>query len=72
MTAPIITSDWNARDGDKWTVPIGIGVSKVAAIGKQPVSVGMQYYHNLEHPDLAGSDQFRFQCTFLYPIERKR
>ena len=71
-TAPIITADWNARDGDKWTVPIGIGVSKVAAIGKQPVSIAMQYYHNVEHPDAAGSDQFRFAFTFLFPIERKR
>jgi len=70
-TAPIITADWEARD-DKWTVPIGIGVGKVSAIGKQPVSMGMQYYHNVAHPDLAGSETFRFFFTLLYPIERKR
>ena len=70
-TSPLITADWSRAD-DKWTIPIGIGLSKVAAVGKQPVSVGMQYYHNVEHPDDAGSDQFRFIFTFLFPVDRKR
>jgi hypothetical protein len=68
-SAPIITANWNALD-DKWTVPLGIGVGKVTAIGHQPVSIGMQYYRNVEHPDLAGANQFRFTFTPLFPIQR--
>jgi hypothetical protein len=71
VTAPLITANWSAPDEEKWTVPLGIGLTKVTAIGRQPVSVGMQYYHNVEHPHLAGADQFRFQFTLLYPIERR-
>jgi hypothetical protein len=71
-TSPLITANWSAADDERWTVPLGIGLSKVSTIGKQPVSVGMQYYHNVEHPSDAGSEQFRFIFTFLFPIERKR
>lgn len=67
-TAPIITANWGAPDDEQWTLPIGIGLSKVTAVGKQPVSLGMQYYHNTMHPSAAGSDQFRFLFTLLYPI----
>ena len=28
-TAPLITSNWSAPDDERWTVPIGVGISKV-------------------------------------------
>jgi hypothetical protein len=68
-SSPIITANWSARN-DKWTVPLGIGVGKVTLIGRQPVSIGMQYYHNVEHPDLDGANVFRFVFTPLFPIQR--
>jgi hypothetical protein len=67
-SAPIITSNWSAR-GDRWTTPVGIGVGKVTLIGRQPVSLGMQYYHNVVHPDLAGANQLRLTFTPLFPIQ---
>ena len=70
-TAPIITANWSSEN-DKWTVPLGFGVGKVTAIGRQPVSLGMQYYHNVEHPDLAGANQFRFFFSPLFPIAPPR
>ncbi len=71
-TSPLIGANWSAPDGEKWTVPIGIGLSKITEIGSQPVSLGMQYYHNVEHPSNAGADQFRFIFTSLFPIKPKR
>jgi hypothetical protein len=71
VTAPLITANWSASDDERWTVPIGIGVSKISRIGQQPVNVGAQYYHNTMHPSEAGSDQFRFQFTLLYPIAQR-
>lgn len=68
--APIITANWSAPDGEEWTVPLGIGVSKVAAIGTRPVSLGIQYYHNVEAPSTSGDNQIRFQASFLYPIKK--
>ena len=69
-TAPVITANWSADDGDEWTVPLGIGVGKITAIGRQPVSIGMQYYHNVERPDQGAANQVRFVFSPLFPIQR--
>jgi hypothetical protein len=66
-TAPLITSDWNALEGNRWTVPIGAGVSKIAHVGDQPLNFILQYYHNAKHPDLGGSNQLRMEVAALWP-----
>ena len=66
-TAPLITSDWSSRPGNRWTVPIGAGVSKIAHVGDQPLNFILQYYHNVSHPDLAGSNQIRMEVAALWP-----
>lgn len=66
-TAPAITANWDAETDQQWTVPIGMGVSKIAMIGKQAVSLSMQYYHNAVRPDNAGTDLVRMQVAFLFP-----
>jgi len=66
-TAPLITSDWSAREGNRWTVPIGAGVSKIAHVGDQPLNFILQYYHNVKHPDLGGSNQLRMEVAALWP-----
>jgi len=67
FTGPIYTSDWSAPEGQRWTAPIGLGVSKITHIAEQPLNFVMQYYHNLSHPDRAGSDQMRFEVAALWP-----
>ena len=66
-TSPSITANWNAPSGQQWTVPLGLGISKVSLIGKQPVNLSMQYYHNVVHPDNAGADVVRMVFALLYP-----
>ena len=66
-TAPAITANWSADSGQQWTVPLGMSISKVTVVGKQPVNVSLQYYHHVEHPDNAGSEQVRFLLAFLFP-----
>jgi hypothetical protein len=68
-TAPIITANWAAKSGDKWTVPIGGGFGKIWRIGHQPVNTSIQAYYNVAHPDsLRGPDwSLRLQWTFLFP-----
>jgi hypothetical protein len=65
--APVITANWAAEDDDVWTVPLGIGISKVAVIGRQPVSLGLQYYNNVERPSTTGQSQIRIAVSFLFP-----
>ena len=46
-SAPAITANWNAPSGEEWTVPIGMGISKVDRIGSRPVSLGARHYTQL-------------------------
>jgi hypothetical protein len=66
-TAPAITANWEAESDQQWTVPVGMGITKIAMIGKQALSVSMQYYHNAIRPDNAGADLVRMQVAFLFP-----
>ena len=65
--APAITANWSAPSGQQWTVPIGAGVSKITEIGKQPLNLSFQYYHNVVRPDASGADQVRMVVAFLFP-----
>jgi len=71
-SAPAITANWNAPSGQEWTVPLGLGVSKITMIGKQPMNVLLQYYHNVTRPDNAGADVVRMQFTLLFPVSRPK
>jgi len=71
-SAPAITADWNAPSGEQWTVPIGMGISKVNRIGSRPVSVALQYYHIAERPSGTPDTIWRLQLNLLFPSEKPR
>ncbi len=66
-SAPIITANWEASSGNKWTIPFGGGFGKVFKIGKRPVNLTIQYYKNVETPEFGADDQLRIAFTLLYP-----
>jgi hypothetical protein len=66
-SAPIITANWEAGSGNKWTVPIGGGAGKLVRIGRLPVNFQLQAFYNLEKPDQAADWSLRFQFQFLFP-----
>ena len=37
-SSPIITVDWRAASGEKWTVPVGGGFGRLFRVGDQPVN----------------------------------
>ncbi len=63
----VITANWEASSGQKWTVPLGGGVGKLMKIGNQPVNVRAETYYNVERPDLAPRWQWGFTVQFLFP-----
>lgn len=69
-TAPIITANWSAPDGDEWTIPLGLGITKTTRIGMRPVNLGIQYYNNVERPPGSGENQLRMVFQLLYPRAR--
>jgi hypothetical protein len=66
-STPIVTADWEADSGNRWTVPIGGGFGRVFNIGKQSVNARIQAYYNLEKPDEGSDWSLQFQWTFLFP-----
>jgi hypothetical protein len=67
MSAPAITANWEVETDQQWTVLVGMGISKIAMVGKQALSLSLQYYHNAVRPDNAGADLVRMQVAFLFP-----
>ena len=66
-TAPIITANWEADSGDRWTVPFGGGVGKIFNIGKQQVNGLVSAYYNVDKPEFGADWQLRLQLQLLFP-----
>ena len=66
-SAPIITVNWKAEGGQKWTVPLGGGIGKIFHLGKLPVNTQLSAYYNVAHPDNAANWQMRVQMQFMFP-----
>jgi hypothetical protein len=66
-SAPIITANWKADSGNKWTVPFGGGIGKIFRIGKQPVNAQVQAFYNAVKPDNGPDWTLRLQLQFLFP-----
>ena len=79
VSAPILTSNWVASSGDKWTVPLGAGGGKLfrlkelpggenlGKLGELPVNTQLQAFYNVVRPDDASTWQLRVQIQFLFP-----
>ena len=65
-SVPIITANWNAPSGEKWTVPIGVQIAKVMPIGKLPINWILGGYYNIEKPTNVGDWTMRFQVNFMF------
>ena len=66
-SSPEITANW-LDSGNKWTVPVGGGLSKTFRLGEQPIQLGVYAYYNAIRPT-AGQDlwQLQFKLTFIFP-----
>ena len=70
-SAPIITANWEADSGNKWTVPVGGGVGKIFRWGKlPPMNFNVQGYYNAIKPDPVGDWTLRVQLQLLFPKRR--
>ena len=78
-TFPILTANWVASSGNKWTVPLGAGGGRLirlrqlpggdnlGELGKLPVETQLLAYYNAVRPDEAPTWQLVFELTFLFP-----
>jgi len=66
-SVPLITANWEASSGNKWTVPVGGGVGKLFRLDRLPINTQLQAFYNVERPQFAADWQLRFQFQFLFP-----
>jgi hypothetical protein len=66
-SAPIMTVNWKADSGQKWTVPLGGGVGKIFHLGRLPVNTQLSAYYNVVHPDDGANWQIRAQVQLMFP-----
>lgn len=71
-SSPGISADWQAENGQQWTVPLGLGFSKVTVVAGVPVNVALQYYGNAVRPDGAPSGFVRLQFNLMFAGEVAR
>jgi hypothetical protein len=65
---PNIIANWEAAKGDKWTVPVGVGINRTFQFGKIPVRLGIEWHYNVVRPDSVGSDwDLRFMVIPAVP-----
>ena len=70
--SPEITANWIAS-GNKWTVPVGGGVSKVVRFGEQPIKFGLAAYYNAIRPTASQAPwQLQATLTFVFSEQRIR
>ena len=63
--APVITANWEASSGNKWTVPLGGGVGQIIKWGNTPVNLQASAYYNVEAPKNGADWQLRLQAQFF-------
>lgn len=70
-SAPINLANWEAEDGQKWTVPLGGGFGKMFKAGNVPMDVQTQAFYNVVKPDGASDWQLRVQLKLIFPTGKK-
>jgi hypothetical protein len=65
--SPVITANWKADSGQKWTIPLGLGIGQIMKFGKLPVNMQLAAFYNVERPDNAAKWSMRMQLVFLFP-----
>jgi hypothetical protein len=67
--SPTYSYNHKAEKGNKLTLPIGTGATKVMIFGKMPVKFNMQYWYYVASPDAFGPQhQIRFTVSPVVPL----
>ena len=58
---PNIIGNWEQDSDDRWTVPIGLGISRTFQFGKVPVRLGFEVHYSVIQPDDVPSAEWDFR-----------
>ena len=66
-SVPTIVANWDAADGQQWTVPVGGGITRTVVFKGQAMSLGFQYFKNVKRPDDGPGTQVRMNFALIFP-----
>ena len=66
VSGPLISADWTASSGQKWTVPAGAGVGRVFSIGGQRMNLQLEGYASVIQPDIGPGSMILLTYTLLF------
>jgi hypothetical protein len=67
FSEPVITVDWKAESGEKWTVPLGIGAGRTFQIGSQYINAQIAVFYNVVKPTGMADWTIRPHVQLLFP-----
>ncbi len=67
ITDMILTANWQADSGNRWTIPLGGGAGKMFEIGGQKMNTKLEAYYNVEKPTGAPDWSMNWTLQFLFP-----
>jgi hypothetical protein len=67
LSAPVMTSQWAAKPGNRRTVPLGGGFGRLFRIDRLPTNARVQMFRNVERPDFTARWTAQVQIQFLFP-----
>jgi len=67
-SSPVMTANWEATSGNRFTIPLGGGFGRVFNIGKQPINAFVQAFGYADKPAGGPDWTLRAQWNFLFPI----
>jgi hypothetical protein len=66
-SSPILTANWEAKNSERWNIPLGGGIGRIFNIGKQPVNAQIQGFGYARTPTGGPDWSIRASLTFLFP-----
>lgn len=66
-TSPAFTADWQADGDHAWTVPVGGSIARTMIVAKQPLTLALAAYYNVDKPKYQADYQIRLTLTFMFP-----
>ena len=65
--SPVITANWKESGGERWTVPVSLGIGQLVKSGNQAINLQATVYYNVVKPTDASNWTLEFTVQFLFP-----
>lgn len=65
--SPTITANWEASGGERWTVPVSLGIGQLFKFGHQSVNLQATVYYNVVAPADAAAWTLEVEVQLLFP-----